>query len=115
MNLEAVRNICLSFNGAMEEIKWGNHLCFMIQRKMFCVACLEPPFKLSFKALPDVAEKLCERNHIIPAPYLARYHWVQVQYQNALSVKEWKYYLAQSYELVSRTVKKKSSVKNKKS
>lgn len=114
MNIEAVRNLCLSFKDSTEDVKWGNDLCFLINRKMFCVACLEPPFKVSFKALPAEAEKLCERNHIIPAPYLARYHWVQVQDENALTQKEWKHYLSQSYELISTGLKRKSTVKRKK-
>lgn len=107
MSLDEIRNLCLSFNNVSEEVKWGNDLCFMINRKMFCVACLEPPFKVSFKVLPEEAEELCERNHIIPAPFLARYHWVQVQDENVLAQKEWKHYISQSFGLISSTVKKK--------
>lgn len=114
MNLEDIRTFCNSLSGVTEDIKWGNDLCFLIHHKMFCVAGLEPPFKVSFKALPDEAEELCERNHIIPAPYLARYHWVQVQDENALSEKEWRHFLAQSYELICSPPKKKLSVKKKK-
>lgn len=115
MNLETVRKHCLSFQDVTEDIKWGNDLCFLINRKMFCVTCLEPPFKVSFKTFPDEAIALCDRMNIVPAPYLARHHWVQVLDENALTEEEWKFYLARSYQLISPPVKKMSSIKKKKS
>jgi predicted DNA-binding protein (MmcQ/YjbR family) len=114
MNAEALRSYCLSFPEVTEEVKWENHLCFLIRQKMFCVYCLEAPFRVSFKVLPDEWEPLLQRNHIIPAPYLARYHWVQGQDENALTDTEWKHYLKQSYALVAAATNKKSSYNKKK-
>jgi predicted DNA-binding protein (MmcQ/YjbR family) len=110
MNPEALRKLCLSFEGASEGIKWNNHLCFMVRHKMFCILCLEPPFRVSFKTRPEDYRNLTESPHIIPAPYLARYHWVQVTHQAALTTKQWTHYLTVSYELITARFKRKPLV-----
>ena len=37
MNIEHLREYCLSFPGATEDVKWGSDLCFSVGAKMFCV------------------------------------------------------------------------------
>ena len=111
MNLEAVRRYCLSLPHAQEEVKWEHLLTFLIGRKMFCVISLEPSrgedIGLAFKATPEEFAELCEREDIIPAPYMARNHWVSLQTYSALPWGELQERIERSYELVKATLPKK--------
>ena len=106
MNLDWLQTFCNQLPGTIEDIKWGNDLCFTVGEKMYAVTGLEGDFKVSMKVLPEEAAELSLCEGIIPAPYLARYHWVLVEDAAALSKEEWEYYLRQSYELVFSKLKK---------
>lgn len=107
MNLEILEKICNNLNGTTEDIKWENDLCFLIGNKMYCVAGIEPPLTVSFKVQPEEFIELTNKNGIIPAPYVARYHWVLVEDLNALNLKEWKFYITQSYKMIFNKLSKK--------
>jgi predicted DNA-binding protein (MmcQ/YjbR family) len=102
MNPEAIRDYCLSLPSATEKIQWGNDLVFSIGEKMFAVLCLldEGDVKLSFKCTPEEQAELVEQDGIIPAPYLARYHWVGLKRFDALSQNDLERLIGNSYELV---------------
>ena len=42
MNVDWLRELCLSFPGATEQIQWGYDLLFKVGGKMFAVTPLEP-------------------------------------------------------------------------
>lgn len=107
MDIEWLRNICLSLPATSEDIKWGNNLCFMVAEKMFCLADLDHPQKISFKVRDDVFEELSMTEGFIPAPYMARAKWVLVQDISRLTKKEWEEYIVQSYTLVKNKFSKK--------
>ncbi|MEO6168685.1 MAG: MmcQ/YjbR family DNA-binding protein [Chitinophagales bacterium] len=107
MDIEILRSICLKQEGATEDIKWGNDLCFCIAEKMFCVAGLQPPLQISFKVKDDEFDELINKQGIIPAPYVARYKWVLAQDVNLFTKKQWEHYIRQSYELVKSKLSKK--------
>jgi predicted DNA-binding protein (MmcQ/YjbR family) len=101
MTIERARAICLKFAGATEQIQWGNDLVFKVGGKMFAVAALEAMDKaLSFKCTPEEFALLTEREGIVPAPYLARAHWVSLTRFDILSAAELSSRLRQSYDLV---------------
>src|SRR2546427_12372593 len=76
MNVDWLRELCLSFPGATEQIQWGYDLVFKVGGKMFAVTPREPaPAYLSFKASPENFAELTERSHVIPGPHLARAQW----------------------------------------
>ena len=109
MDNESVRAYCLSFPHVTESVLWGADLVFKIGGKMFTVISLEPESDhcMSFKATPEKFAELIERNGIVPAPYVARYHWVALERFNALSEKELKALLRTAYELVFEKLPKK--------
>jgi predicted DNA-binding protein (MmcQ/YjbR family) len=37
MNVDAIREYCLSFPESTENIQWGDDLCFKVRGKMFVV------------------------------------------------------------------------------
>ena len=108
MDLEWLRQLCLSFPGATEQIQWGSDLLFKVGGKMFAVTPLEPArVCLSFKASPENFADLIERPHIIPAPYLARAQWVALEIRDALPYDELARLLRDSYDLVAAKLPKK--------
>jgi predicted DNA-binding protein (MmcQ/YjbR family) len=109
MNIDRLRQLCLSFPGATEQIQWGNDLLFKVGGKMYAAAPLEPaPVCLSFKASPENFAELTERPNIIPAPYLARAQWVALETREALPAEELARLLRESYELIVAKLPKKT-------
>jgi predicted DNA-binding protein (MmcQ/YjbR family) len=108
MNVDWLRQVCLAFPGATEQIQWGNDLLFKVGGKMFAATPLEPaPVCLSFKASPENFPELTERPNIIPAPYLARAQWVALQSRDAVPLDELAQLLWESYDLVAARLPKK--------
>jgi predicted DNA-binding protein (MmcQ/YjbR family) len=109
MNIDWLRQVCLSFPGATEQIQWGNDLLFKVGGKMFAAAPLEPaPVCLSFKASSENFIELTERMGIIPAPYLARAQWVALESRDALRLEELARLLRESYDLIAAELPKKT-------
>jgi predicted DNA-binding protein (MmcQ/YjbR family) len=109
MNVDWLRELCLSFPGATEQIQWGNNLLFKVSGKMFALTPLEPaPVCLSFKASPETFAELTERPNIIPAPYLARAQWVALETRDALPAQELARLLRESYEMVFAKLPRKA-------
>ncbi|NEU07827.1 hypothetical protein GZH53_05840 [Flavihumibacter sp. R14] len=107
MDLETIRTLCLKLPHTTEGIKWENDLCFMLATKMYCVTGLNEPFSCSFKCSDEDFGKLIEIPGIIPAPYMARNKWVNIQEPTALSDDEWEYYIENSYRLIKSKLPKK--------
>jgi len=109
MDIESIREYCLSLPHVTERVQWGNDLLFCIGEKMFAVAGLDPKYgvKLSFKCTPERFAELIEEDGIIPAPYVARYHWVGLERLDALSARELKAQLKIAYELIRDKLPKK--------
>jgi predicted DNA-binding protein (MmcQ/YjbR family) len=112
MNNERVTEFLSALPHVEQTVQWGDNLLFWVGDKaiggrMFCVLNLEPGQKCvaSFPAGPEGAAELCEREDIMPAPYLAKWHWVCVQRWDALSGAEWKQCLTRAYELISARLK----------
>lgn len=109
MNVDWVRELCLSFPYATEQITWGCDLTFRVGGKIFAVTVLEHArVWLSFKCSPENFAELTERNGIIPAPYLARSLWVALETKDALPPDELASLLRESYDLVIAKLSKKT-------
>lgn len=102
MDIEQLREFCLSLPHTTEDVKWENDLCFLIDEKMFCVCGLEPSdnWQFSFKCTPEKFAELVEIEGIIPAPYVARYHWVAVQKADVINHDEIEELIKKSYSMV---------------
>ena len=109
MDLESIRSFCLSLPHVDEKIAWENDLLFRIGEKMFAVVALEPSHGvlMSFKCTPEKFAELVEQDGIIPAPYVARYHWVGFERFDALTERELKELLKTAYQLVRDKLPKK--------
>jgi predicted DNA-binding protein (MmcQ/YjbR family) len=108
MDIDSIRQHCLGFPHATENVQWGCDLCFKVDGKLFAVTPLEvAPVRLSFKCTPENFAELCERTGVIPAPYIARAQWVALQSLNAIDDDELHVLLAESYRLVWERLPKK--------
>ena len=109
MDIDSIRNYCLSFPHATEDIQWGDDLLFRIAGKIFAGTGLNPTseHRLSLKCAPEKFAELIERKGIMPAPYTARYHWVSVEF-DALEEPELKELIKHSCELVLAKLPKKA-------
>ena len=108
MDIEAVRHYCLGFPHTTEMVQWGADLCFKVDGKLFVVAAIEEvPQRMSFKCTPENFALLCERDGVIPAPYMARAQWVSLLRLNALPDDELRDLIADSYRLVWERLPKK--------
>jgi predicted DNA-binding protein (MmcQ/YjbR family) len=102
MTIDSVREYCLSLPHATEDLKWGDNLLFRVGGKMFALMTLEPEaeVRLSFKCTPEKYAELLEQQGIVPAPYLARAHWVGLESLPVLYDADLRDLLRQAYETV---------------
>ncbi|MCA1575440.1 MAG: MmcQ/YjbR family DNA-binding protein [Acidobacteria bacterium] len=109
MDIESVRKFCLSLPHVTEGVQWENDLLMRIGNKMFCVLWLEPASDhcMSFKCTPERFAELVEQEGIMPAPYVARYHWVALERVDVLPKRELKTLLKNAYQLVKDKLPKK--------
>jgi predicted DNA-binding protein (MmcQ/YjbR family) len=109
MDIESTHAYCLSLPHVTEEILWGSELVFKIGGKMFAVIGLAEASDhcMSFKCTPEKFAELTERKGIVPAPYVARYHWVALERFDVLKEKELKSLVRNSYDLVFEKLPKK--------
>lgn len=100
MKPDALRKLVRDWPGVTEDVKWGTDLVFSVGGKMFCVTDTGGSGRLSFKVEDARFLELTDRPGIVPAPYLARAHWVSLPDPGVLSSAELKRLLRHSYELV---------------
>ncbi|MBI1786591.1 MAG: MmcQ/YjbR family DNA-binding protein [Acidobacteria bacterium] len=109
MDIDWIRRYCQSLPKTTETVQWGSDLVFKVGGKMYAVAALEPgDHWLSFKCTPEGFAELVERPGIIPAPYLARAHWVALEAAEPLPRVEIKRLVRQAYDLVVGKLPKKA-------
>ncbi|MFZ0636840.1 MAG: MmcQ/YjbR family DNA-binding protein [Candidatus Acidiferrales bacterium] len=109
MYAEWAREYCLSLAHVTEQIQWQDDLVFKVGGRMFSVVALEPGGHwLSFKCGPDDFAELVERPGLLPAPYLARAHWVALETEDALPRDEIKKLLSLAHALVFAKLPKKT-------
>ena len=109
--IDWVRGYCRSLPHTTEDVQWEHNLLFRISAKIYCIVNLEPglgPAKLSFKCTPETFAELVEIEGIIPAPYMARNHWVSLTEMNALRQPEIKELISRSYQLVLEKLPRKT-------
>src|SRR5271169_5894386 len=113
MNTDAIREFCLAFPQATENLQWGDDLCFKIGGKIFVTLGLDNP-RLCFKCTPEIFAELIEREDIHPAPYVGRYKWVMLDRLDAVRGEELRELIRQSYEMVTANAPKKKYGKKQK-
>jgi predicted DNA-binding protein (MmcQ/YjbR family) len=115
MNVDSVRDYCLSFPQAKETLQWGETLCFKVAGKIFALLSLDSvPPSLCFKCPPETFADLCEQEGIRPAPYVGRYKWVLLERLDVLSDEGIEDLIRLSHDMVVSKRKVKIKVKKAK-
>jgi len=109
MKLAAMQAFSRSLPEVKEDVKWGADLCFTIDTRMFAVFGTRDgkAFNVGFKCDPERFLELTDQDGIIPAPYLAKAHWVLVEKSSALSDAQAKALIRRSYELIVAKLSKR--------
>lgn len=97
MDVERARKFLLSLPHAVETMQWGDNLVYWvgdkaIGGKMFALIDLGEGLSKGvamYSAGPERYAELLEKDGLIPAPYMARIHWVAVERWSALRNSEW--------------------------
>lgn len=103
-------NYCASLKSTTHVIQWGNASVWKIGGKIFAICPYwgeGEEYKISFKCSDLNYQILCELPGIIPAPYLARAKWMQVQEKNAMSDDDIKDFIKSAYEIIVGKLTKK--------
>lgn len=102
MTLPELQRLAEELPGVTTDIKWEDHLCFNMGEKLFLITAPDQvPVSASFKVSAHRFEQLIDREGVIPAPYLARYKWVQTDDIERFSHAEWNELVQESYSLIA--------------
>jgi len=110
MDIESFREYCLTLSGTTEGMKW-DHLCFMIEEKIYIIIAIDEGTRFSIKCNPDEFDSLTARDGIAQAYHLAKRQWIQVENLDVLNDHELKQRVADSRALVLAKLPKKTQAK----
>jgi predicted DNA-binding protein (MmcQ/YjbR family) len=109
MDTDAFHDLALALPGATYDVKWGADRVYSVGGKMFAAAGAvgdaSPAY--SFKASDIAFEVLVEQGLARPAPYAARFKWVQLLSADSLNDADLTAYLAQAHALVAAGLSRK--------
>ncbi|TDO24889.1 MmcQ/YjbR family DNA-binding protein [Pedobacter duraquae] len=106
MDIEMFRTFCLGLPGTTEDLKWGEHLCFLIHEKIYVIASLDEG-TISFKCEPEEFNDLVARDGIRQAAHFAKGQWITLQDIEVVTDRELKVLITRSRELVLAKLPKK--------
>lgn len=102
MNIEELRDFCLSLNGAEEKMPFGDRtLVFSVKNKIFCLTDITSFEFINLKCDPYQAIILREEyQEVIPGYHMNKKHWNSVKIIGTLSNNQIKKWIVNSYNLV---------------
>jgi predicted DNA-binding protein (MmcQ/YjbR family) len=99
--LAKLRKICLQWPETAEALKWG-HPTFVAGKKLFAAfGEHDDRLVVGFWLPPELWDQLVDDVHMIPAPYGARYGWVNLFLDQQVNWKQLETYLLVSYKHVA--------------
>jgi predicted DNA-binding protein (MmcQ/YjbR family) len=109
LTAKQLEQLCGRWPGVSRDIKWGGDLVFSVGGKMFVVTPLDGAEggRMSFKVEDERFLELTDQPGIIPAPYMARAHWVSVIEPQRFATAELEAFIRQAYTLVRAKLTKK--------
>lgn len=104
-----LRTLCADWPGVTETIKWEVDLVLSVGGKMFVMTPVDGSEggRLSFKVAEDRFLELTDQPSVIPAPYLARAHWISVIEPTHFSTDELRAFVRDAYVLVRTKLTRK--------
>ena len=110
MNIEELRNFCLSLKGVEEKMPFDNKtLVFSVKGKMFCATDVEAYELINIKCNPEEAILLRERHEdVIPGYHMNKKHWNSLKTKGKIPNKLMEEWIKKSYDLVVSGLSKKT-------
>ncbi len=103
MDRDAFDAYCGSLKATNHVVQWGDSSVWKVGGKIFAICSTwgeGSHNRISFKCSDLGYTILCEQDGIVPAPYLARAKWVQIEDPGAMSDDELKRYIETAYVIV---------------
>jgi predicted DNA-binding protein (MmcQ/YjbR family) len=103
MNIEELRDYCLSKKGVEETLPFGpDNLVFKLMGKMFLLASLdESPLRFNVKCDPEKAISLREQyDCVLPGYHMSKKHWNTVVADGSVPDAKLKEWIDESYFLI---------------
>ncbi len=115
MNIEELRDYCLSLKGVTEDFPFDDTtLVFKVIGKIFCITDLKDNFSLALKNEPEKNIELREEYSAIkPGYHLNKTHWNTVEVDGSMNDDVLKNLIDESYDLVVLKLKKEEKQKLK--
>ncbi len=108
MNIEDLREYCLSKTGATESFPFDETtLVFKVMNKMFAVTDLEDEFAVVIKCDPEEYLEMRERYEAVGQARYFRGSWNRVLIDGSIAPGQIKSWIDRSYELVVAGLRKK--------
>ena len=110
MNIEELRDYCLSKPGTKETLPFGPEtLVYKVGGKIFLLLGLDnEDFRFNLKCDPDKAIEIREEfSCVLPGYHMNKKHWNTIVVDGSASVKQLKEWIDHSYELVAGSLPKK--------
>ena len=104
MDVEELRNYCLSFPGVTEGLPFGpDTLVFKSEGKIFTLVSLDNiPLSFNVKCDPEKALELREQHScVLPGYHMNKKYWNTVVVDGSLPASTLKEFIAHSYDLVT--------------
>ena len=116
MNVETLRDFCLSKTGASESLPFDEStLVFKVGGKMFALLSLDEDLSMNLKCDPEKAIELREQyDAIIPGYHMNKQHWNTVIMDGSLPSKLILGLIDHSYDLIVESLPRKEKEKLKK-
>jgi predicted DNA-binding protein (MmcQ/YjbR family) len=109
MTRDEFDRFCGTLPAVTNVVQWGNASVWKIGGKIFAICSNWGPGeiqKISFKCSDLTYSILIEQEGIIPAPYLARAKWVQLQSTEAMADPDIEAYIREAYSIISAKLTK---------
>ncbi len=116
MNIETLRDYCLSKAGAEETLPFGpDNLVYKVNNKIFLITGLDQePLRFNVKCNPEKAIELREEFPcILPGYHMNKKHWNTIVVDGSVPSKQLKEWIDESYDLVAGKAFKKISSKKR--
>lgn len=115
MNIEELREYCLTLKGVTEEFPFGETvLVFKVSGKMFCLSELDKGLSIAIKNDPEKNIELREEYPAIkPGYHMNKKHWNTVDVNGSISDDMLKNLIDDSYDLVVMKLTRKQQLELK--
>jgi predicted DNA-binding protein (MmcQ/YjbR family) len=108
MNIETIRDYCLSKPDVEESLPFGpDVLVFKVKNKIFLLAPLDTTeLRINVKCDPDLAVELREQYPaVVPGYHMNKRHWNTILIDGTIPARQLKEWIDLSYNLVAATKK----------